>query len=135
MCQGANRSYRAPELEGVPVCPDCLWLCAKTLSLRSVDLSDFQQSEVRAIMEKAAAQSRALIPTVYEFVKEFVRSHHASVQDLVQAIQGRNITHLFLDAATLVNRLIVSGVLDFREGRLYWIPCGQHSGKKARRGH
>ena len=135
MCQGANRSYRSPELDGVPVCPDCICLCAKTLSLRSVDLSDFQQTEVRAIMEKAAVQSRALIPTVYEFVKEFVLSHHASVQDLVQAIQARNITHLSLDAATLVNRLIAAGVLDLLGDRLYWIPRGQQTSKKPRRGH
>ena len=86
-------------------------------------------------MEKAATQSRGLIPSLFEFVKEFVRSHHASEQDLVQAIQDRNITHLTLDAATLVNRLIRSGFLKLREGRLYWIPCGQPPRKKARRGH
>ena len=69
LCHGANRAYRASELEGVVVCPDCLWMWTKSLALRSDDLSDAQQSEVRAIMERAATPSQALHLSIYEFVK------------------------------------------------------------------
>ena len=56
MCQGANKAYRAAELDGLLVCPDCIWSWTKSLSIRSAVLSDSQQSEVRAIMELGVKQ-------------------------------------------------------------------------------
>ena len=143
MCHGANKAYRASELEGVVVCPDCLWMWTKSLALRSDDLSDAQQSEVRAIMERAATPSQALHLSIYEFVKEYVHNHTASEQDLAQAIQGLNLPYLTCDATTAVNQLICSGTLELREGRCCWKisvqpPCNashQRPRKKARRGH
>ena len=138
-----KQAYCASELEGLVVCPDCLWLWTKSLALRSVDLSDAQQSEVRAIMEMAAIPSRALHSSFYEAVKEYVYNHAVSEQELVQAIQGFNLPYLTCGATTAVRQLFCSGILELREGRCCWKtsvqpPCNtsqQRPRKKARRSH
>ena len=143
MCHGANMAYCASELEGLVVCPDCLWLWTKSLALRSVDLSDAQQSEVRAIMERATIPARALHSSFYEAVKEYVYNHAVSEQELVQAIQRLNLPYLPFGATTAVRQLFCSGILVFREDRCCWKTSVHSPGntsqqrprKKARRGH
>ena len=143
MCHGANRAYCASELEGLVVCPDCLWLWTKSLALRSVDLSDAQQSEVRAIMEMAAIPPQALHPSFYEAVKEYVYNHAVSEQELVQAIQRLNLPYLPFGATTAVRQLFCSGIFELLEGRCCWKTSAHSPGntsrqrprKKARRGH
>ena len=134
MCYGAHRAYCASELEGLVVCPDCLWLWTKSLALRSVDLSDAHQSEVRAIMERATIPARALHPSFYEAVKEYVYNHAVSEQELVQAIQRLNFPYLTCGATTAVSQLFGAGIFELREGLCCWkAPVGSRPRKKVRR--
>ena len=136
MCQGANKAYRAAELDGLVVCPDCLWLWTKSLSLRSVDLSDSQQSEVRAIMERALIPACARHPSFREYVKEYVYNHAVSEQELVQAIQRLNLPYLTCGATTAVSQLFRAGILELREGLCCWkAPVVSRPMKKARKSY
>ena len=136
MCQGANKAYLAAELDGLVVCPDCIWSWTKSLSIRSAVLSDSQQSEVRAIMERATTPSSARYPSLREYVKEHVLNHAVSEQELVQAIQRLNLPYLKCSATTAVSQLFGAGTLELREGLCCWkdpvVSCPM---KKARRGY
>ena len=136
MCQGANKAYLAAELDGLVVCPDCIWLWTKSLSIRSAVLSDSQQSEVRAIMERALIPSCARYPSFREYVKEHVHNHAVSEQELVQAIQRLNLPYMKCGATTAVSQLFRAGTLELREGLCCWKdPVVSGSMMKARKGY
>ena len=120
MCQGANKVYLAVELDGHAVCPDCIWSWIKSLSIRSAVLSASQQSQVRAIMEKATILPCACQPSLREYVKEHVLNHAVSEQELVHVIQRLNLPYLRCGATTAVSQLFRAGTLELREGLCCW---------------
>ena len=121
MCQGANKAYLAVELDGHVVCPDCIWSWTKSLSIRSAVLSASQQSEVRAIMERATILPSARQPSLREYVKEHVLNHAVSEQELVHVIQSLNLPYLRCGATTAVSQLFRAGTLELRGGFCCWM--------------
>ena len=120
MCQGANKAYLAVELDGQAVCPDCIWAWTKSLSIRSAVLSASQQSEVRAIMEKATILPCARQPSLREYVKEHVLNHAVSEQELVHVIESLNLSYMRCGATTAVRQLFRAGTLELRWGFCCW---------------
>ena len=55
MCQGANCAYLADELEGVTLCPDCIWEWTKSLSSRGDVPATSSQAVAISIMNTAAS--------------------------------------------------------------------------------
>ena len=135
MCQGANKAYLAVELDGHAVCPDCIWSWTKSLSIRSAVLSASQQSEVRAIMEKATILPCARQPSLREYVKEHVLNHAVSEQELVHVIESLNLSYMRCGASTAVRQLFHAGTLELRGGFCCWKdPVVSLSRRKAKRG-
>ena len=134
MCQGANKAYLAVELDGHAVCPDCIWSWTKSLSIRSAVLSASQQSEVRAIMERATILPGARQPSLREYVKEHVLNYAVSEEELVHVIHSLNLPYLRCGATTAVRQLFHAGTLELRGGFCCWKdPVVSLSMKKVKR--
>ena len=121
MCQGANKAYLAVELDGHAVCPDCIWSWTKSLSIRSAVLSASQQSEVRAIMDKATIVPCARQPSLREYVKEHVLNPAVSEQELVHVIESLNLSYTKGSGASpAVRKLFHAGTIELRGGFCCW---------------
>ena len=83
-------------------------------------LSASQQSEVRAIMEKATIVPCARQPSLREYVKEHVLNHAVSEQELVHVIESLNLSYMRCGAATAVRQLFHTGTLELRGGFCCW---------------
>ena len=118
-CHGANIAYCADELEGLTVCPDCIWEWTNSLSSRDDVAMQPCQSTAFSIMNKAAMAFQR------------TRSGSLSVQAINECIPpiltGRSadieVGLLFQDKSL--------GVLD---GVCTWKTSGSSPSKRARKG-
>ena len=121
VCQGANKAYLAVELDGHAVCPDCIWAWTKSLSIRAAVLSSSQQSEVRAIMDKATMVPFARQPALRRYVKEHVLHHAVTEEEFVQVIENLNWSYTKGSGASMaVRELFHAGTLELRAGFCRW---------------
>ena len=132
MCQGANRAYRADELEGLMVCPDCIWEWTKSLSSRDdVSMQSFQAAAL-TIMNTAAIVFDVPQLSVRRYVEEYVSHHSVSEGVLIQAIEDLNPSILKdKSAATEVGHLFQDKSLELLDGVCTWKKPGVSPSKRA----
>ena len=133
MCHGANIAYRADELEGLTVCPDCIWEWTKSLSSRDDVAMQPCQSAALSIMNKAAIAFDAS-RSVRRYVKEFVVGHSVSEEMLIQAINDCTPSILNDRSADIeVGLLIQDKSLEVLDGVCTWKTTGSSPSKRARK--
>ena len=133
-CHGANIAYRAEELEGLTVCPDCIWEWTNSLSSRDDVAMQPGQSTAFSIMNKVAAAFDNSRPSVRTYVKEFVLGHSVSEETLTQAINDCSPSILADRSADIeVGLLIQDKSLEVLDGVCTWKTTGSSSSKRARK--
>ena len=135
MCQGANKAYMALELDGHVACPDCIWAWTKSLSIRAVVLPTSQQSEVRAIMDKATRALAVRQPSLRRYVKEYVSHHAVTEEELVHVIENLDVSYTKGSGVSKeVRNLFYEGSLELRGGSCRWkVPGACHSRRGLKR--
>ena len=131
-CQGANRAYLVDELDGLVVCPDCIWEWTKSLSSRDDVPPPFLQASALTIMNTAASIFDVRQWSVRGYVEEYVSLHSVTVVALIQAIEDL-IPSILKDkcAATEVGRLFQDKSLELRGGVCTWKKSGSSLSKRA----
>ena len=135
MCHGANIAYRADELEGLMVCPDCIWEWTKSLSSRDdVAMQPFQAAAL-SIMNMAASAFDAPRLSLRRYVEEYVSLHSVSEGALIQAIKDC-IPSILTDksADKEVGLLFQDKSLGLLDGVCIWKKSGPSPSKRARKG-
>ena len=133
-CHGANIAYRAEELEGLTVCPDCIWEWTNSLSSRDDVAMQPCQSTALSIMNKAAIAFDASRSSVRRYVKEFVVGHSVSEEMLIQAINDCTPSILTGRSADIeVGLLIQDKSLEVLDGVCTWKTTGSSPSKRARK--
>ena len=131
-CQGANRAYRVDELDGLVVCPDCIWEWTKSLSSRDDVPPPSLQAAALTIMNPAASMFDVRQLSVRRYVEEYVSLHSVSEGVLIQAIEDL-IPSILKDksAATEVGRLFQDKSLELLGGVCTWKKPGSSPSKRA----